>query len=156
MRDTMDTLFIYDVHDDIWTEEMQESLADMCKNLILKYGAVAKYGFFGSWDGPEYGGSVINLSRTLMGHITQDFAVPMSWDLSYAEKQETIKEQQRYCDSTELTIPAGSFVLRQWHHDGCNCYIIRPVTSGSVFNGKGSFFDWCGKHTKRVSLKEVL
>ena len=129
-------------------------LTDVCQK-IANDGEVAKYGYFGSWNGPEYGGSIIDTPELLRGHICQDFSVPMSFTLEYTDEDTEINPTQRYCSSTPLKIPAHSYILKQWHHDGCNCYVIRPVKKGKTYNneGKTTFIQWCEKNTKNA--KEI-
>ena len=141
---------------DGWDEFKKEYLTDMCKNLIFKYGTIAKYGFFGAWNGPQGGGSLITDAKTLYGHITQDFSMQMSWDLSYVDKAMRMQEIQRYSYPVPIDVPAGSLLLRQWHHDGCNCYILRPIKKGHTYGGRTNFLEWCDKYTKRVDLKGVI
>ena len=104
-----------------------ERRCEICTDIIAEYGTVVKYGYFGAWDGPQYGGSFIDTPELLFGHITQDFCVPMDIELLYADKDESVSEIQRYCSMTPMDVKAGSLVLLQHHHDGCNQYIIRAV-----------------------------
>ena len=148
----MQKIIAYDDDDGVWTELMDDYLHQICSGLILKYGTIAKYGFFGAWDGPKGGGSLITSTKDLYGHITQDFSIPMSWDLSYADESERMEELQRYSYPVPIDIPAGSLILRQWHHDGCNCYVLRPVKTGKQYGGRTNFLDWCAKNTKKLDL----
>lgn len=153
----MQPLIHYDDDDpDGWAMYQDEWLDDFCNNLIKKYGTIAKYGFFGGWDGPQFGGSLLTGAKILKGHITQDFRVRMSWDLSYIEEPEEVREIQRYCTPTMLTVPPKSILLRQWHHDGCNCYIIRPMKKNHRYNGKPFFTEWCRRHTNDVDLEGLI
>ncbi len=122
-----ETLFEYDSYDDMDKDLEIERLHEMCTNIIAEYGHVAKYGFFGAWDGPKYGGSFIDTPEVLFGHITQDFTVPMVIELKYIDEDDSVAEIQRYSHMTSLDVKAGSLLLLQHHHDGCNQYIIRAV-----------------------------
>jgi len=139
-----------------WDDSMTDALTRICEKLIEKYGTIAKYGFFGTWDGPRYGGSLIDDAKELRGHICQDFTVNMSWELVYAGEQENIEEIQRYCSPTLLAIPPKSILLRQWHHDGCNCYILRPLTVKGDYEGAIPFNDWCKDNTGSLELEGVI
>lgn len=144
-----------DMPDD-WDGLMDDALTRICENIIQKYGTIAKYGFFGAWDGPRYGGSLISDAKELRGHICQDFTVNMSWELAYACESENVEEIQRYCSPTMLAIPPKSILLRQWHHDGCNHYILRPVKDDFNQDGGESFVKWCKEHTNELELEGVI
>lgn len=107
-----------------------DMLTELCEEIMEKHPKIVKWGFFGTWNGPEYGGSIITNVETLRGHICQDFSRPMSFSLEYADEDEVIEPTQRYCSPTKLEIPKGSLILRQWHHDGCNVYYLRGYVSG--------------------------
>ena len=111
--------------DFVWDE-----LTEICEDIMKNHKKVVKWGFFGTWNGAEPGGSIITDMKTLRGHICQDFSRPMSFSLEYADEGEVIEPMQRYCSSTKLEIPKGSLILKQWHHDGCNVYYIRGYVSG--------------------------
>lgn len=122
-----DIIFGYDPYLDKDYEDEIEHLHEICMNIIAEYGTVVKYGFFGAWDGPKYGGSFISDPKILFGHITQDFTVPMAIELRYIDEDDSVAEIQRYSHMTSLDVQAGSLLLLQHHHDRCNQYIIRAV-----------------------------
>ena len=147
----------YESEGDEWDEWDDEWLEQLCKRLILMYGKIAKYGFFGSWSGPEYGGSIIDDWRTLKGHITQDFSFPLDWSLEFIHEKTTEVPIQRYSEAKgKLEIPKNSILLTQWHHDGTNAYILRPVKQGMDYSGRTNFIDWCQKYTKGINLTMAL
>ena len=67
-----------------------EYLREICVDVLAEYRRVVKYGFFGAWDGPRFGGSVIDDPAILFGHITQDFSVPMVIELMYADEEDSV------------------------------------------------------------------
>lgn len=107
-----------------------ERLTELCEDILRENKKLTKWGYFGTWCGPEYGGSFIDDLKNLRGHICQDFTIPMSYELSYTDCDTIIAPTQRYCESTSISIPAGSLILKQWHHDGCNVYFLRKYISG--------------------------
>lgn len=107
-----------------------DNLTDICNEIIAKNKKLTKWGFFGTWCGPEYGGSFIETLQFLRGHICQDFTIPISFELSYTDCDTIIAPTQRYCEPTSISIPAGSLILKQWHHDGCNVYFLRKYIEG--------------------------
>lgn len=142
---------------DEWEEWDDEWLSHFCKNLIFRYGKIAKYGFFGRWDGPEYGGSIIDDWRQLKGHITQDFTVSMDWRLEFIHEKTKEVPLQRYVENKGvLDIPKNSILLTQWHHDGTNAYILRPVKQGMNYSGRTPFLGWCARYTKGIDLASIL
>lgn len=144
-----------DMPDD-WDDSMTDALTRICENIIQKYGTIAKYGFFGTWDGPMYGGTLIDDSKLLRGHICQDFMLSMSFELAYFDKEEVVGTMQRYSPTTVFTVPPKSILLRQWHHDGCNHYILRPVKDGFNQDGRESFVKWCMEHTSDLELDGII
>lgn len=155
----MEKLFTYDPYladEDIDLVEMAtDDLFEICKRLIDEYKTVVKYGFFGAWDGPKFGGAFITDPKILYGHITQEFRVPMYIELMYTDKDDTVSEIQRYCGSTELEVPVGSLVLLQHHHDGCNQYIIRPSPNEEEFTYDCGFIEWCERYSYPIN-KAIL
>lgn len=92
---------IYDGYvDDVW-----DSLTEICTDLIDRYGKIVKWGYFGRWDGPSYGGSIIEDMSTLRGHICQDFCVDMTFRLEYTDEEITEAPFQPYCNPTTFKIP---------------------------------------------------
>lgn len=152
----------YDCYED-HDESDFDHLHEICTNIIAEYGAVAKYGFFGAWDGPVYGGSIITDPDTLYGHITQEFSVITSFEFGFVDDDGgMLWEIQRYCTSTvpPLTVLPNSFYLKQWHHDGCNLYMIRPFKKKAMNDSPpengGSFIEWCNGITTDVELDKVI
>ena len=127
MKEMTEILFTYDPYSSDDNDLAIDNLHEMCTNIINEYGTVVKYGFFGAWDGPKYGGSFITTAKDLFGHITQDFTVPMTIELKYIDEDDCVAEIQRYAHMTSLDVKEGSLLLLQHHHDGCNQYIIRAV-----------------------------
>lgn len=159
MRDTMGDLLIhYDESlGDDWEEWDDEWLSHLCKNLIFRYGKIAKYGFRGRWDGPNYGGSIIDDWKTLKGHITQDFSFPLDWRLEFIHEKTDEVPIQRYASvKGRLEVPKNSILLTQYDHDGTSCYILRPVKQGMNYSGRTNFIDWCQKYTKGINLTMAL
>ena len=107
-----------------------DRLTEICEDIFKKMDKVVKWGFFGTWNGPQFGGSFITTPEVLRGHICQDFTRPMSFELSYTDEEIEVEPTQRYYGSTALKIPANSLILKQWHHDGCNVYYLRGYVSG--------------------------
>lgn len=112
------------------TDIVFDRLTEICEVLLKNNGAFTKWGFFGTWCGPEYGGDIIKDLKWLRGHICQDFSFPFSWSLEYTDEIRAEKPMQRYCEATGLIIPKGSLILKQWHHDGCNVYFLRKYVDG--------------------------
>ena len=111
-------------------ESAWDELTYICKTLIENNKKFTKWGFFGTWNGPEFGGSFIDSLKYLRGHICQDFTVQMGFALEYTDEDVKVEPTQRYCGSTALSVPAGSLILKQWHHDGCNVYFLRKYIEG--------------------------
>lgn len=151
------TLFMYDPYSSDDNELAIDHLHETCTNIIEEYGTVVKYGFFGAWDGPKYGGSFITTAKDLFGHITQDFTVPMTIELKYIDEDDSIAEIQRYAHMTSLDMKKGSLLLLQHHHDGCNQYIIRAAGDIPEYgiNNVFEFMDWCEKNTRDIE-EEIL
>ena len=151
----------YDCYEE-YDESDFDRLHEICTNVISEYGAVAKYGFFGRWTGPDYGGSIITDPDTLYGHITQDFSILMSFEFGVIEdEEEMLSEIQRYCEFPvpPLIVHPNSLYLKQWHHDGCNLYMIRPLKKEASVDGPSngeSFFEWCDENTMDVELCKVI
>lgn len=122
------TLIEYNQGDD--TDIVWDRLTEICEELLKENKRFTKWGFFGTWCGPEYGGSFIDSVQYLRGHICQDFTVDMSFSLEYTDEGCTEMPTQRYCAATPIGIPSGSLILKQWHHDGCNVYFLRKYISG--------------------------
>ena len=144
----MRTLFEYHPGDDCDTEYLH----DLCERIMDRHQQVVKYGFFGAWDGPVWGGSLLTYPRALYGHVSQEFTVNMSIKLCYTEENETVRELQRYCDSTPVTVPANSLLLLQHHHDGCNQYIIRAaegMDTSEIHDAK-SFIRYCAENSADI------
>lgn len=112
------------------TDIAWDRLTEICEELLKNNGAFTKWGFFGTWMGPEYGGSFLKDLQNLRGHICQDFTIPLSFSLEYVDEGCTEMPAQRYCGATPLGIPSGSLILKQWHHDGCNVYFLRKYVDG--------------------------
>ena len=112
------------------TDLAWDRLTEICEELLKENKRFTKWGFFGSWCGPEYGGSFIDSVEYLRGHICQDFSVRMGFTLEYTDCDTIIAPTQRYCEPTSISIPAGSLILKQWHHDGCNVYFLRKYIEG--------------------------
>jgi len=112
------------------TDIVYERLTEICEELLKNNKILTKWGFFGTWMGPEYGGDIIKDLKWLRGHICQDFSFPFSWSLEYTDEGCTEMPAQRYCAATPLGIPSGSLILKQWHHDGCNVYFLRRYVDG--------------------------
>lgn len=107
-----------------------EELTSICEDLLKKNKKLTKWGFFGTWCGPEYGGDFLADLNNLRGHICQDFERPLSFSLEYTDSDVLLTPTQRYCEPTTIGVPAGSLILKQWHHDGCNVYFFRKYVSG--------------------------
>ena len=125
------TLFEYDDDEPCDLDLVFDRLTEVCEDLLKKNKkGFTKWGFFGTWCGPEYGGSFLQDLKNLRGHICQDFSVPMSFSLKYTDEDAVVCPLQRYCAPTSITVPKGSLLLTQYHHDGCNVYILRQYVSG--------------------------
>ena len=150
-------LFSYDSYLEEDYDNEIEHLHEICTNIIAEYGTVVKYGFFGAWDGPKYGGSFIDTPELLFGHITQDFTVPMAIELKYIDEDDSIAEIQRYSHMTSLDVEAGSLLLLQHHHDGCNQYIIRAV-DGPIDDEYNvcEFIEWAENNSYPIDLDLLI
>ena len=152
----MKKIFGYDPYDEYDCTDMVEDLRSMCEKIMDIYGCVAKYGYFGAWDGPKYGGSFISTAKDLFGHITQDFTVPMDIELYFTDENMKMAELQRYSSVTPLDIPMNSLILLQHHHDGCNQYIIRACDIPEYgVNDYASFIEYCENNSKDIRLDDL-
>ena len=81
----------------------------------------------------------------------------MDWSLEFIHEKTDEVPLQRYSPAKgRLEIPKNSILLTQWHHDGTNAYILRPVKQGMDYSGRTNFMDWCQKYTKGINLTMAL
>lgn len=151
----MKKILEFDTYDN--EESVAFDLRQWCSRMIGEYPVIAKYGSFGMWNGPVYGGTLITTEKDLFGHICQDFSVNMNVALLFTEEKDTVESIQRYCPSYHMEIPPKSVILIQCHHDGTNQYILRPVRKGRKYDeSKGSFIEWCKKNTMTIRREVAL
>lgn len=119
----------YEVEDE-WDAEAQaenfsEDLSCIIDMIFNNYDKVYIRGAVGGWDGPSWGEIQIDDPKKLRNFICQEDIIELSF-IDDSE-DECISELQRYSGQWSLNAKKGDMIIKQWHHDGCNIFIMRPM-----------------------------
>ena len=119
----------YDVEDD-WDAEAQaenfsEDLSCIIGSIFSNYDKVYIKGAVGRWDGPHWGEIIIDDPKELREFICNEDIIELS--LIDDEEDEDVSELQRYSSQWSLNAQKGDMIIKQWHHDGCNIFIMKPM-----------------------------
>lgn len=80
-------------------------------------------GYFGLYNGPKGLDVVVEDEAQLRRFIcSQD-----EFELDFIEEDISISELQRYSQQWSMDVEAGCVLLKQWHHDGCNIFMLQPL-----------------------------
>lgn len=130
----MQLLLKYDPYDTDYSEDdwmlIEDDLDCILDKIFDRYEGLEFTGNLGLWDGPhpvEAKAWNIDTAKRLI--LDQDVI-----ELWYIDDEADVSEIQRYSGQWSMHISKGCMLLKQWHHDGCNILMIKPIGKKNEFS----------------------
>ena len=105
-------------------EMFSEDLSCIIDHIFEHYDSVFIRGSVGRWDGPSYGELILTKPEDLKRFICDACDII---EISLVEEDEEVSEIQRFSHQWSLSAKKGEILIEQWHHDGCNMFLMRPM-----------------------------
>lgn len=123
----MQLLLKYDPYDTDYSEDdwmlIEDDLECMLERIFDKYDGIQFEGNLGLWNGPHpVEAKVWDIRKAKNIILDQDVI-----ELWYVDEDQNVSELQRYSGQWSMHVEKGCMLLKQWHHDGCNILVLRPI-----------------------------
>lgn len=104
---------------------IDEDLESLFHMMMKGYHGIMITGRLGLWDGPHD-------IFPFKAHDFEDFMKVFdkdtrAFEISYVDEDQDVSELQRYSAQWKTRALKGSIMVKTWHHDGCNIFMLNPL-----------------------------
>ena len=102
-----------------------EDLEALYNRMMKDHPGILITGRLGRWDGPHDIPPMKAFSfEDFMKLFDKDIR---AFEICFVDEEQDVSELQRYSAQWSTSAPRNSVIVKAWHHDGCNIFVLRPL-----------------------------
>lgn len=104
---------------------VMEDLEALYNRMMKDHPGILITGRLGLWDGPH---DIFPMKAFSFEDFMKMFNSDIvAFEMNFVEDDEDVSELQRYSSQWKISAPKNSVLVKAWHHDGCNIFVLRPL-----------------------------
>ncbi len=104
---------------------INEDLKALYNRMMDGFNGIMITGCLGLWDGPH---DIMPVRAETFDDFMKMFDKDIrAFEISLVDEDTDVSELQRYSAQWKRSARKGSIVVKAWHHDGCNIFVLYPL-----------------------------
>ena len=102
-----------------------EDLEALYNRMMNNHPGILITGRLGRWDGPH---DIFPMKAFSFDDFMKMFDKDIrAFEIYFVDEEQDVSELQRYSAQWKTSAPNNSVLVKAWHHDGCNIFVLRPL-----------------------------
>lgn len=104
---------------------VNEDLEALYNRMMENHPGILITGRLGRWDGPH---DIFPMKAFSFNDFMEMFDKDIrAFEIYFVDEEQDVSELQRYSAQWKTSAPKNSVLVKAWHHDGCNIFVLRPL-----------------------------
>ena len=104
---------------------VMEDLEALYNRMMKNHPGILITGRLGRWDGPH---DIFPVKAFSFDDFMKMFNSDIrAFEIYFVDEEQDVSELQRYSAQWSTSAPNNSVLVKAWHHDGCNIFVLRPL-----------------------------